>query len=245
MYPHRIRLRGPWDYEPLARLPADAALQLPPPGRMAVPCRWTDGGLPGFAGRVRFRRRFGFPGQIDTHERVWLTGAGVEASADIAVNGVGLGRQVGDQPFECDVTAFLRPRNELVMDVEGGDEGGIWGEVALEIRCTAFLRGVQVRLVSVGGDRFLEVSGSVVGTADRPQELYAVYRRYNVLYARLVAFPRGQPFQFRSEPLPAAGPTGEDTTEPPAVQIDLVNGAAVWYRISKELPSDPAAGSGT
>jgi len=245
MYPHRIRLRGPWDYESLARPPADAALPLPPPGRMTMPCRWAEGGLAGFAGRVRFRRRFGFPGQIDVHERVWLTCAGVEASADIAVNGVGLGRQVGGQPFEFDVTKVLQPRNELVMAVEGGTNGGVWGEVALEVRCTAFLREVQVRTVTAGGDRFLEVSGVLAGTADRPLELYAVYRRYNVLYARVVPAPEGQPFQLRSEPLPPAGRTGEETTEPPAVQIDLVNGAAVWYRISKELPSDPAAGSGT
>lgn len=245
MYPHRIRLRGPWDYEPLVRLPADAALPLPPSGRMTVPCRWAKGGLPGFAGRVRFRRRFGFPGQIDAHERVWLTVAGVEASADVAVNGVSLSRDVGGQPFECDVTTLLRPRNELVMDIDGGVNGGIWGEIALEVRCTAYLRQVQVRSVAVDGNRYLEVSGVLVGHADRPLELYAVYQRYNVLYARIVPAPEGQPFQVRSEPLPAAGPAGEDMTEPPAVQIDLVNGATVWYRFSEELPSDPTAGSGT
>ena len=72
-YPHRIRLRGPWECEPLERgRPAR-----PPPRRMTLPCRWADGGLKDFSGRVRFRRRFGYPGQIDAYERVWLTVAGV------------------------------------------------------------------------------------------------------------------------------------------------------------------------
>ena len=71
MYPHRIRLRGPWDCEPLARLaPGASDGALPPPGRMTLPCRWAEGGLTDFAGRVRFRRRFGYPGRIDAHERV-------------------------------------------------------------------------------------------------------------------------------------------------------------------------------
>ena len=64
-YPHRIRLRGPWECEPLERQPLG---DLPAPRRMTLPCRWADGGLPDFTGRVRFRRRFGYPGQIDDWE---------------------------------------------------------------------------------------------------------------------------------------------------------------------------------
>src|SRR5262245_97069 len=66
MYPHRIRLRGPWECQPLA---PDG----PPPRRVTLPCRWADGGLGDFRGPVRFRRRFGYPGRLDAHERVWLT----------------------------------------------------------------------------------------------------------------------------------------------------------------------------
>ena len=90
MYPHRIRLRGPWDYEPLA-YSGPQRQPLPPAGRMNVPCRWADGGLAGFDGRVRFRRRFGYPGQIDADERVWLTFAGAGAVADVWLNGRALG----------------------------------------------------------------------------------------------------------------------------------------------------------
>src|SRR6266849_10307562 len=97
MYPHRIRLRGPWECEPLARIAPDEHGQtgrdsLPPPCRMTMPCRWSEGGLENFAGRVRFRRRFGYPGRIDAHERVWLTFAGIGGTAEVWLNGQHLGR---------------------------------------------------------------------------------------------------------------------------------------------------------
>src|SRR5689334_13116842 len=120
MYPHRIRLRGPWECEPLARVQVQedgrveaVAGPLPAPCRMTMPCRWAEGGLGDFAGRVRFRRRFGYPGRIDSFERVWLTVAGVEAVAELRLNGHDLGRHEGARgPFECDVTALLQARNE-------------------------------------------------------------------------------------------------------------------------------------
>lgn len=61
MYPHRIRLRGPWQCEPL-----DAA-------------------------RRRHRRHFGYPGRIDDYERVWLTATGLTGHADVTLNSQPLG----------------------------------------------------------------------------------------------------------------------------------------------------------
>ncbi len=142
MYRHRIRLRGPWECEPLARFVTTAdghketvTTDLPAPCRVTMPCRWRDGGLKDFAGRVRFRRHFGYPGRIDENERVWLTFAGVEGIAAIWLNGQFLGRHEGpQQPFEFEITSLLRNRNELQVEVEGPETGGIYGEVALEIR---------------------------------------------------------------------------------------------------------------
>src|SRR6266545_311884 len=113
-YPHRIRLRGPWECEPLSRLVrlADGSAQvvegaLPSPRRMVLPCRWAEGGLLDFAGRVRFLRRFGYPGQIDSYERVWLTFAGVEGVAEVRLNDQFLGRHDGaGGPFEHEVTGL-------------------------------------------------------------------------------------------------------------------------------------------
>lgn len=136
MYPHRIRLRGPWEYEPLARREPPTG-DLPPAGRMVLPCRWREGGLGDFVGRVRFRRRFGYPGRIDPHERVWLTFAGVDATTEVSLNGRFLGRHEGaSEPFEFEVTSLLQPRNELMVEVESAGNGGLWGEVAMEIRAT-------------------------------------------------------------------------------------------------------------
>jgi hypothetical protein len=217
MYPHRIRLRGPWECEPLAR--ADGG-PLPPPGRMTMPCCWVDGGLPGFVGRVRFRRRFGYPGRIDTHERVWLTFAGARAVAEVWLNGQLLGRHEGPGPFEFEVTNLLRPRNELTVEVEASDLcGGLWGEVALEVRCTAFLRAVRVWMTEEGRPD-LHAEGEAVGTAERPLDLYVIRGRSTVAYTTVEAAPEGRPFHLVAEGMP---------TEECGVRVELVNGATVWY----------------
>src|SRR5262249_56850076 len=120
--------------------------------------------------RVRCRRRFGYPGRIDDYERVWLTFAGIEGAADVWLNGESLGRHAG--ACEFDVTRLLRQRNELVVDVAApSDAGGLWGEVALEVRCTAFLRGVRMWAVPAVAGVELHAAGEVVGTAERPLEL--------------------------------------------------------------------------
>src|SRR5262249_15876271 len=150
MYPHRIRLRGPWDCEPRYRIVVHPGGRtetvsdgLPPRCRMTMPCRWGEGGLGDFAGRVRFGRPFGWPGRHDAHERVWLTFAGAEASAWVWLNGQFLGEHKGGgRAFEFEVTGWLRVRNELTVEVEApGGAGGLWGEVALAVRAAAFLRG--------------------------------------------------------------------------------------------------------
>jgi hypothetical protein len=142
MYPHRIRLRGPWECEPLARFvfeddgqKQEITTSLPAPRKMTMPCRWSEGGLSDFSGRVRFRRHFGYPGRIDDNERVWLTLAGVEKKAEIWLNDQFIGRHVDDGLSEFDVTKLLAVRNNLRVDVESeSPTGGLWGEVALEIR---------------------------------------------------------------------------------------------------------------
>jgi hypothetical protein len=200
VYPHRIRLRGPWDCEPL--------------GRVTMPCRWD------FAGRVRCRRRFGYPGRIDDYERVWLTFAGVKGTTKVWLNGQLLGRHEGPWPFELEVTRLLRPRNQLVVEVEtpeGG--GGLWGDVALEVRCTAFLRDVRVWITPEGRPD-LHAAGNVVGTAERPLDLYVIRQRSTVAHAPVEATPQGRPFHLVAEGVAA------DESD---VRVELVNGAVVWY----------------
>jgi hypothetical protein len=233
-YPHRIRLRGPWDCQPLVRVTVtrkgEVATKygpLPPPCRMTLPCRWRDGGLGDFAGHVRFCRRFGYPGRIDSWERVWLTFAGVDEAAEVWLNGQLLGRCEGaDSPFEFEVTELLRARNELVAVVEApAGNGGLWGEVALEVRCTAFLRLVRAWVAEADGAPRLHVAGSVVGTSERPLELYVLRGGATVAYTTVEAVPAGQAFQVRSDE-PVVGGAGEGS-EP--VRVELVNGGVIWY----------------
>jgi hypothetical protein len=216
MYPHRIRLRDPWVCEPL------------PMG-------------------ARFRRRFGYPGRIDAHERVWLTFAGARGRADVWLNGHALGRHdAGSGPFEHEVTALLRPRNEVVVEVDGTAEAGrpTLQEVALEIRCTAFLRDLR-RWADVRGDRAdLHVTGRVVGVAERPLELYIVLNRSPAAYQMVTATAEGMPFHVVVPDLAPESWRGEGEQEPPVVKVDLVNGAMVWYTSEEPVLFAPTPGPG-
>jgi hypothetical protein len=215
-YPHRIRLRGPWECEPSGR----------PQLRMSLPSRWADGGLIDFSGRVRFRRRFGYPGQIDAYERVWLTLAGVSDRAEVLLNGAPLGSCGGDGPFEFEITRLLGLRNELIVDVEGtAERGGLWGETALEVRCAAYLRDVRLWLDGA----VLHCAGAAAGEAERPLDLYVLLNGATAAYAAVTAAPEGTPFHIIAE---KPYRPGERLT---TAQVDLVNGAVVWYTTEREI----------
>jgi hypothetical protein len=184
-YPHRIRLRGPWQGEPVA-------------------------------GGVRRVRRFGYPGRIDADERVWLTFASVGGRVEVSLNGYVLGSHDGGAQFEHEVTSLLGPRNELVMQFEGGGES--WGDVALEVRRTAFLRGVRA---AADGGR-VRVRGEVVGSAGRPLELYVLLDGHTVHYGMIEPTAAGRAFEV------IADGSGKE------VRVELVDGACVWYAV--ELP---------
>ena len=231
MYPHRIRLRGPWECEILesATLRDPAA---PTRARLAMPCRWQDTVFRGLAGRVRCGRYFGYPGRIDAEERVWLTFAGADASADAWLNGRLLGRQEeADRPFEFEVTPLLQRRNLLTIEVRSpSDTGGLWGEVALEIRRSAFLRAVQASVAGAGESPSLHVTGEVVGTCERALELYVLVEGRTISYTTVEASPNGKRFEVRAE-----CPKG---TPELAARVDLVDGAVIWY--SSEMLAAPS-----
>jgi hypothetical protein len=209
-----------------------------------MPCRRGEAGLPALDGRVRFRRRFGYPGRIDVHERVWLTFEGVADDAAIRLNDRVLERNAeAGATLEFDVTSLLQARNELVVDVEGtAERSGLWGEVALEVRCTAFLRGLRRCAILAADKAELRVTGQVVGTADRPLELYVVLDRFVVAYQVVSATPAGQPFEVLVPDVAAEiwrGPGG--ALRSPVVKVDLVNGATVWYSSEAEWTFVPAS----
>ncbi|MFQ3592880.1 MAG: hypothetical protein SNJ82_06775 [Gemmataceae bacterium] len=179
MYPHRIRLRGPWQWHSATAT-----------GTITLPGRIAESGL------VTFSRRFGLPSNLDAHERVWLLRPDA-AEAPATLNGIPL----PPGPV-CDLTALLRPRNELRLDTIGSP-----GEVALEIRATAYLSEVAQR----GG----QVFGRVVGLADRALDLYALGGNTTLAQASIVASEAGTPFVLK--------PCG------PVERVELVNGGVIWY----------------
>jgi hypothetical protein len=198
--------------------------------------------LPDFAGRVRFRRSFGAPKQLDPHEHVWLTLGGADSAAWVWLNSQFLGHhEGGSDSFEFEVTSLLGNRNKLVVEVEGSAEaGGLWGEVALEIRCAAFLRSVRVWPTFSGDTATLHAAGQVVGVSEQALELYLVLDRSTVAYAAVGGSEAGRPFQVVSDGLSAARwrhPEGAKSI----LRIDLVNAGTVWYTIEQSVELKPNA----
>jgi hypothetical protein len=218
MYPHRIRLRTPWECGVVS---ADDMAQTLPEDRMVhMPGSFKTQGLEGFAGTVWFRRRFGYPGRIDASERVWLTFDDIAGQADIYLNGAKLADdQTGRAAF--DVTALLELHNHLeVRLTAANDEGGLVGEVAMEIRASAYLDEVQAKRSGDG----LEVSGKAVGTAPDPLDLYVLLDRKNVHNEMIVPLPAGRPFVIQ---VPAV--QGE------VARVELVWRAQRWYVVEIDV----------
>jgi hypothetical protein len=212
---------------------------------MTMPCRWGAAGLTDFDGRVRFRRRFGYPGRIDANERVWLVFDGAADRAEVRLNGAALGEHTGGGSFEFEVSSLLRPRNELLVEVTGDSvSGGLYGEVALEVRCVAFLRRVAATATEGDDGVRLEVGGELVGSEERSLELYVLLGRSTVAYAAVSAVAGTAAFRLTAEGLPRDEWRGKGGKLGAAVvQVDLVNASAVWYTIRLEVPLATAAGT--
>jgi hypothetical protein len=156
--PHVIRLRGPWEYEAVARaritldgIRIASRENLPPPGRANLPADWGATLGPDFRGLVRYTRRFGLPTNLEPNDQVSLVVDGVDFFGSAQLNGAALGELQGfNQPTTFAVRQLLKPRNLLIVDVElpayespgaapartgrEGLPGGLIGEVRLEIR---------------------------------------------------------------------------------------------------------------
>jgi hypothetical protein len=115
-----------------------------------VPADWAaDLGL-NFFGQVLYTRHFGRPTGLEAEDRVILVFERVDAFGTVALNGLPLGIvPVGGAAADFDVTADLKPRNQLAILVElplrrrdsaplnragrEGLAGGLVGEVRLDI----------------------------------------------------------------------------------------------------------------
>lgn len=210
MYPHRIRLRGPWGFSQAANATNSSE-------RVTVPCRWEQLGIAGAQGPVRFTRKFGYPGKADPErEHIWLLCSGTEAISEVCLNGEQL--PVPEKnPIAVDVTALLGPRNclELVVDRPTHDSE-VLGGVALEIRRDAYLDDLALET----GSTNLVVSGKVFGVAPQPLELYTLVNNQHADYRTIMPLPGGASFRIEipgpSKPLEA-------------VRVELVHVSEIWY----------------
>jgi hypothetical protein len=153
---HTIRLRGPWQLDPVARFVtrADGGYEvrsddLPAVARAQMPADWDACFGRHFLGRVRCLRTFQRPTGLEPGDKVWLVvepprSRGVVKLADRELGAVAFGGGAG----RFDITALLADRNSLEIVVEhptlddsgqplGGtaidNVGGLVGEVRLEI----------------------------------------------------------------------------------------------------------------
>jgi hypothetical protein len=129
----------------------------------------------------------------------------VDGSATLTLNDHVLG-EARSAPFETDVTALLQPHNRLEMLVDGNEIG----EVALEIRATAFLQGVRVQTAA----EKLRVEGIVAGTCAGPLELYFLVDGRHAHYRPIEA---GQSFAVELEATRGV------------VRVELIHVSSVWH----------------
>jgi hypothetical protein len=112
---------------------------------------------------------------------------------------------------------LLQSRNclEVIVESASGD-GGLTGDVALEVRCTAFLNNVLATPLQEPGK--WRVSGEVAGTADRPLEVYVIASSGTLAYG---VFSAGSHFELLIDKV------GEDDLQ--SLRVELVNVSTVWY----------------
>jgi hypothetical protein len=114
----------------------------------------------------------------------------------------------------------------LRVDVECLEPtGGLWAEVALEVRATAFLHGVQFER---RGDE-LEARGLVVGEAPRPLELYLFAANRFLTYERVKAAPVGTAFTLEGDL------AAQDWPSPLPARVELIDGAVIWYVVESSV----------
>lgn len=254
-YPHPIRLRGPWQCQPLTRAGGGP---LPPPSRVFPPCAWDAACGSDFFGTVRFARTFHSPNALNPHERVWLVVEGVDARGAVTLNGRCLGAVDGYAlPASWDITDLVKGQNELTIDVECpidtsgwgrlGHEhrpGGLTGEVRLEIRSLAFVEDLAVWAATPSADvPVLTVSGTIIGATVGDQALVVNGLGGELLYAEVTA---GERFEFEASvpdmpvwPFRSGQALAIDNIAFAELEIKLISGAAAAWQTRLRTAATP------
>ncbi len=145
MEPHRIRLKGPWNYRWLKTLysgkePVSAEkTNFSPEGTVQMPMSWQKlfGEKEGIA---QFERRFQSPTNLESHERVAIVFIGMRGSGTVTLNSQSLGKiETSEKIQRFDITNRLQLSNLLSIEMTCGNNvnfntpAGLYGTVAIEI----------------------------------------------------------------------------------------------------------------
>jgi hypothetical protein len=142
---HTIRLRGPWQLEPLMRYVDEGGQlrpttdDLPPPARATMPADWSAIFGSDFQGQVRHTRHFHAPAGLEDREQVWLAITPCHSCITITLNNTRIDKarfsgpspssnsqpqpqpqpysQPHSQPFRQEITHLLQDSNLLEITV--------------------------------------------------------------------------------------------------------------------------------
>ncbi|CAN5190564.1 hypothetical protein BH10PLA2_BH10PLA2_13750 [soil metagenome] len=218
-YPHRIRLRGPWEYEVVA----DTTATTPTPltGKTTLPCSLAQAGLTNNPQTVRFLRRFGLPRFLDASEHIWLIVQPQASQTEVILNEYGLAHFVGSGQFAVECTTHLLDRNllEIVLQARD-DQDGLTGETYLEIRQSAYLQNARAQRAANG---HVQASVEIAGKAPANLDMYLLANRQSVAYARPSEQDGIQLITLESD--------GSISSEISTLSLELVYGGVVWYQL--------------
>ncbi|HEX3871708.1 MAG TPA: hypothetical protein VHV77_14795 [Pirellulales bacterium] len=129
LYPHSIRLRGPWQYAVESENESDQ--------RASLPDEWREVLAAAGGRKVRLRRSFNRPTRLESHESVWLLVDAPLGLDAIALNAEALEAGSGDKLcLEFEITDKLAGQNTLEIAISGACAGETtpWSDVRLEVR---------------------------------------------------------------------------------------------------------------
>lgn len=175
----------------------------------------------GHAGRYRWRRRFSWLASLADHEKLWLTISGV-GPCRVELNGSILADSP-DDPAEFDVSERVARKNEILIEPTASRTGNqLSPDVALEVRCLAYLRDVEFRVSEEGGRSRVRATGLIVGPGDLKLDLYLLHGRHPLEHRVVSPGPGGVPFTLSGD---VADPDVSDIAA-----VELVHGPVVWCR---------------
>src|SRR5205807_9455120 len=117
------------------------------------------------------------------------------------------------------------------------ERGGLWGEVALEVRCPAYLRDVQITPTVSRSSVDLRATGWVCGASAEPLDLFLLLEGKALVHHQVEPGPLHKRFELLAPGLDVQrAPEGSQlTARLYKARVDLVHGTIIWYGVEKTV----------